>query len=321
MLFRRTLRLNLLLLPAILAAQNNAVTDAQAVSQAIAAAAAAAAPAGSTAGTATQAVVTAAVVNPVFPPKVITPAEVVPLTPFSAGETSLLLEINFGIRAVPPSRVTVPVGERVTILAPAISDGAAPIQWYKNGQPIAGATNRSLLLSSVQAADGGTYHAIFTDPVMAGRGSQSLVLAVGPVNRLLNLSTRATLGAGAGQSFLSGFVVAASASTSKKLIIRAVGPSLAAFNVSNPLRRPVLRIYDGSGKLYQNGYVYPAVVGGPTYDSDLADSLARCGAFPIPAGTEDAVLMMPFPPGNYLAEVSSGDLTAGMVLLEIYEVP
>jgi hypothetical protein len=31
--------------------------------------------------------------------------------------------------------------------------------------------------------------------------------------------------------------------------------------------------------------------------------------------------MMPFVPGSYTAQVTSGDGTAGAVLLEIYEVP
>lgn len=68
-------------------------------------------------------------------------------------------------------------------------------------------------------------------------------------------------------------VAATNGSATKKLIVRAVGPALENFGVANPLRRPVLRIYDSTGRVYQEGYVYPAVVGAPTYD--LADSLTR----------------------------------------------
>ncbi len=107
----------------------------------------------------------------------------------------------------------------------------------------------------------------------------------------------------------------------KKLIIRAIGPSLSLFSVTSTLRAPVLRFFDGNGRPYENGYAYPAMIGGPTYESDLADSLARAGAFPIPAGTRDAVVMMPFVAGSYTAQISSGDASAGTVLLEIYEIP
>lgn len=150
--------------------------------------------------------------------------------------------------------------------------------------------------------------------------SQALVLGVGPTDRLLNVSTRAFVGGSADQGLVTGFVVAAN-SAGKKLIVRAIGPSLSQFGVSNPLRVPVLKIFDGNGRLYENGYVYPAVLGGPTYESDLALSLASAGAFPLATGSRDAVVMMPFLPGSYTAQVTSGDGTSGSVLLEVYEVP
>ena len=48
---------------------------------------------------------------------------------------------------------------------------------------------------------------------------------------------------------------------------------------------------------------------------------ARCGAFPIPRGTRDVVVMMPFTAGLYTAQVTSADGGTGTVLVEIYEVP
>ena len=53
----------------------------------------------------------------------------------------------------------------------------------------------------------------------------------------------------------------------------------------------------------------------------LALGCFATGAFAIPAGTRDAVVMMPFPAGLYTAQVASGDGTAGTVLVEVYEVP
>ncbi|MSU50012.1 MAG: immunoglobulin domain-containing protein [Opitutus sp.] len=236
-----------------------------------------------------------------------------------AGETTVTLDVGFGIRAVLPSRITVPVGESLRILAPTIGVNTNYI-WTKNGRAIADASGNALVFNRVASSDAGTYACLFSLSPTSTQSSQSLVLGVGPIDRLLNLSTRTTVGGAADQGLISGFVVSGSAQ-GKKLILRAVGPSLAQFGVSNPHRAPILRIFDGSGKPYENGYVYPAVVGGPTYESDLADSLARAGAFAISAGTRDAVLMMPFTPGSYTAQVTSGDGTSGVVLLEIYEVP
>ncbi|MEO6244957.1 MAG: hypothetical protein ABIQ12_05945 [Opitutaceae bacterium] len=236
----------------------------------------------------------------------------------SRGETSLTLDIGFGIRFVPPSRISVPVGETLRITGP--DSGRLPVQWLKNGRAIPGATANPFVIPFVTSGDAGNYVVTVVDPLLLAVPSQALILGVGPTDRLLNLSTRSLVGPDADAALISGFVVAAN-NPGKKLILRAVGPALSAFGVTNPLRAPVLRIFDGNGKLYTAGYVYLGVIGGPTYESDLADSLARAGAFPLPAGSRDAVVMMPFVGGSYTAQVTSGDGTTGTVLLEIYEVP
>ena len=237
----------------------------------------------------------------------------------SRGETTLRLDVAFGIRAVLPSRVTVPAGESLRVIAPDMGEGFNYI-WTKNGRAIPDTTGNVLVINHVVSSDAGTYACLFSTPLMLPQPSQTLILGVGPTDRLLNVSTRGNVGTGADQGLVSGFVVSASAQ-GKKLIVRAIGPSLGLFGVSNPLRAPVLRIFDASGEPYHNGFVYPAVVGGPTYESDLADSLARAGAVPLPSGAGDATMMLPFVPGTYTAQVTSGDGTAGAVLLEIYEVP
>jgi hypothetical protein len=235
------------------------------------------------------------------------------------GETAITLDVSTGIRAVPPARVTVPVGETLLITGP--NFGGRPAQWLKDGRPITGATGPLLALQNVRASDAGIYQLAPAETTSSSAPSQFLILGVGPTDRLVNLSIRGTLAAGAGQNFTAGFVVNGGASQTKKLILRAIGPTLASFGVAGPLRAPVLRIYDSSGNIYSNGYAYLPVVGALTYEADLAGSLASTGAFPVAPGTLDAVVMMPFLPGAYTAQVTSGDNTAGTVLLEIYEVP
>lgn len=235
----------------------------------------------------------------------------------AAGETTIQLDVGFGIRAVPPARVTVPVGESLRLVAPEAGDGYSYL-WTRNGRAIPGASARTLVLPYVVSTDAGTYACQVSTPTTLPLPSQLVVLGVGPTDRLINLSTRGFVTAE--QGLVTGFAVNATGQ-GKKLILRAVGPSLSLFGVSNPLRQPVLQIFDQHGRPYENGFVYPAVVGGPTYESDLADSLARTGAFPLPEGTRDVVVMMPFTPGSYTAQVTTGDGTAGAVLLEIYEVP
>ena len=220
---------------------------------------------------------------------------------------------------MPPSRVTVSAGDKIVVQS---SNAPVdwPVQWLKNGQPISAATNPYLTIASVSAADAGVYVATFNVPSGNPVVSQALLLGVGPIERLANLSTWTSLPAGQGEGVIAGFIVTGSGSA-KKMIVRAVGPSLAQFGFAHTLRQPVLRIRDANGKLYENAYVYTATIGDLTYETDLAASLAQVGAFTTPVGNADAVRLMPFLPGSYTVEITSADNSAGAVFLEIYEVP
>lgn len=252
------------------------------------------------------------------PLRLLTAAGLVALSGATASaETSISLDIGFGIRYVPPAQVTVPEGEYLRISAPEIGiaeNTPTPVQWTKDGQPISGAKAATLVFDSVTASDAGVYVANYDQ----GRSSQSLILGVGPTQRLVNLSTRAQVGAGE-NTFIGGFVV--TGAQTKKVILRAIGPTLSQFGVKHPVAQPVISIFDQNGKPYENGYVYPAVIGGPTYESDLAESLRKAGALPLPEGSKDAVEMRPFLPGSYTVHVTSADGSPGVVLLEIFEVP
>ncbi len=237
----------------------------------------------------------------------------------SRNETTVALDVGFGIRPVEAARMTIPTGDLLRLTAPRQAEGTNYI-WTKNGQAIPGAPDSNVfVLAAVHAGDAGTYACLFSTPTTMPRPSQAVILGVGPTDRLLNLSSRGNVGSAPDAGLTAGFVVAGA--NAKRLVLRAVGPSLAQFGVANPLRQPVLRIYDGNGRIYDNAYVYLPIVGAPTYESELAAILPRIGAFPLPAGTRDVVEMRPFPPGTYTAVVTSGDGTAGAVLLEIYEVP
>jgi hypothetical protein len=336
--FRSALSI-LSLCAAVARAQNSGsptLTPAQ-IAQVIADAAARAATATGGAATGAASAVTVVVAIPVTPvnptdptftgtpvnPGNITTPRIVPTgtteLPARTGETSINLGIGFGIRYVPPSRVTVAAGETLHVIAPQVGSAGdeGRYAWLKNGVVIPGANSSVLTIAHVLSADAGKYVWMYATPLSLPRPSQELILGVGQTNRLLNVSVRGTLAAGAGQSFTAGFIVGGG-TTAKKMIVRAVGPTLTQFGVGSPLPRPVLRIFDSEGRPYANGYAYS---GNATYDADLADSLAAVGAFPTPAGSADAVLLMPFVAGGYTAQVTSGDGSGGEVLVEIYEVP
>jgi len=138
---------------------------------------------------------------------------------------------------------------------------------------------------------------------------------------LVNLSTRGAVGTGA-DALVGGFVI--SGSDPKKILIRAVGPGLAAFGVGGTLSDPVLTLRTGQGAElahndnWENGEKTDVVVG-PT-PGDIAQANTAAGAFALTPGSRDAALVVQLPPGSYSATVEGANGGTGAALLEIYEV-
>ena len=132
----------------------------------------------------------------------------------------------------------------------------------------------------------------------------------------MNVATRGVVSPGQGQ-LIAGFVV--SGNTSKKLLIRAVGPTLAAapFNVAGVLADPFLRIVRSDNVVIRENDNWE--VGNDA--SLLSDAAVRVGAFPLAAGGKDAALLINLPPGTYSAQASGPGTSTGVALIEVYEVP
>ena len=131
--------------------------------------------------------------------------------------------------------------------------------------------------------------------------------------KLTNVSTRANVGTG-GDILIVGVVVTGAAP--KKLLIRGIGPALAAFDVSGPLASPRLQLYRGNQLLREN----TGWSAGPDA-ALLAAAAAQVGAFALPAGTNDAALLQYLAPGNYTVQIAGVANTTGVALVEVYPVP
>lgn len=125
------------------------------------------------------------------------------------------------------------------------------------------------------------------------------------VNRLANVSARARVEAGA--TLIAGFVV--TGETPLPVVIRGIGPTLAAHGVTAPVANPRLTLYRADGAPI-------------AFNDDWLDDDGRgVGAFALPAGSADAVLRVTLPAGAYTAHVTAGDAApnAGEVLIEVYD--
>jgi hypothetical protein len=159
------------------------------------------------------------------------------------------------------------------------------------------------------ALESGSYSAQLS-PASGGRGVALVELYASANTRLLNASARALAGAG-NDTLIAGFVIAGTAS--KTVLIRAVGPTLAAFGVNGVLADPQLSLFRGSTLIASNN-------DWGNGSGATAASVAAHGAFALTEGSEDATLLMTLAPGTYSAQASGNGSTTGAVLIEIYAI-
>lgn len=129
--------------------------------------------------------------------------------------------------------------------------------------------------------------------------------------RLINVSTRARVGTGSDVPHI-GFVI--QGTKPKKLLIRAVGPTLGVFGVGGVLADPQLELFEGPSRL-----LYNDDWNGST---ELGAAFNRVGAFgfadPL---SKDAAILVTLEPGAYTTVVSGVNGGTGTVLVEVYEMP
>lgn len=175
---------------------------------------------------------------------------------------------------------------------------------------------KSAALAATVNAEGSRGYSVRIESATAG--ATGVVLAevydrdgAGAASRLVNLSTLAFIGSG-GDALTAGFVVAGA--EPKWLLVRAVGPGLAAFGVASVLSDPEFTV------LAQEG---GRVVGG-SFDWDSSPALTvafgQAGAFGLTPGSKDAATLVRLAPGGYTVTVTGSDGATGNALLEIYDL-
>jgi hypothetical protein len=130
--------------------------------------------------------------------------------------------------------------------------------------------------------------------------------AVNP-GAMVNVSTRAFVGTG-DQVLIGGFVV----NGAKKVVIRAAGPALLNYGVTNALADPVLKIFSGSTQIAANDDWGSQAAG-----INPADTAA--GGLAFAAGSKDAALALTLEAGAYTAIVEAKNAAVGSGLVEVYD--
>jgi plastocyanin len=124
--------------------------------------------------------------------------------------------------------------------------------------------------------------------------------------RPLNISTRIQVKTG-DQVLIGGFIV--TGTTPKRVILRAIGPSLAGVGIANPLADPVLELHASDQSLITSNDNWQ--------DSDEANITATGLA---PSNMLESAIVETLDPGSYTAVVSGKNGGTGIGLVEVYDL-
>lgn len=137
--------------------------------------------------------------------------------------------------------------------------------------------------------------------------------------RLTNISTRALVGTGS-DILIPGLVISPGNGT-RRLLIRAAGPSLGALGVSGALADPTMVVLGAGGVTVASNDNWGTPAGsGAASATALAAAFTQAAAFSFAAGSRDAAVLADFAPGNYTIQVAGVNNTTGVALVEVYDV-
>ena len=124
---------------------------------------------------------------------------------------------------------------------------------------------------------------------------------------VLNLSTRGLVSGGE-NVLIGGFIV--SGTEPKSMVLRALGPSLSGFGVSDVLSDPLLKVYNSSGTL---------IAINDDWQSDPQHFVVESNGL-APANLSESAIAQTLAPGAYTVTVTGKNLTPGIGLVELYDL-
>jgi WD40 repeat protein len=181
-------------------------------------------------------------------------------------------------------QLRLPIGEKVTIVQP-----------------------QEFLIGAFANSGDGRYLALQCDAALrvfdlATKETVPLPL----VPRVGNISTRTFVGTGDNVP-IAGFVI--TGRDPKKIVLRAIGPSLGGAGISMPLPDPYLELHDGAGVV---------VASNDNWKESQEDEINRSGL--APADEREAVIIKSLSPGSYTAVMRGANSSTGIGVVEVYDL-
>jgi uncharacterized delta-60 repeat protein len=134
-----------------------------------------------------------------------------------------------------------------------------------------------------------------------------------------NVSTRLPVGTG-DNALIEGFIVQGPAGSTKKIIVRAIGPSLAPFGIPDAVANPTLEIHDASANnatVATNDDWKNTQVGG-LITGDQSAEIASSGV--PPSNDLESAIIADLAPGGYTAVVRGAGDTTGTGVVDAYDL-
>jgi glucose/arabinose dehydrogenase len=126
-------------------------------------------------------------------------------------------------------------------------------------------------------------------------------------SRLVNISTRATVGTGT-DVLIGGFITGSKIGATR-VAVRALGPTLQQFGIANPLPDPRLELHNADGAL---------LVSNDNWQSDASQAALVTGYGLAPPNNLESAIAISLAPGRYTAIVTGKNNQTGIGLIEIY---
>jgi hypothetical protein len=166
-------------------------------------------------------------------------------------------------------------------------------------------SNTAAANASFTAPGSYTFMVSVTDSIHAV-AYDAVVINVMPHVRVADISTRAAVGT-AQNVAIAGFII--NGDSPKRVMVRALGPSLAPFGVTGALNDPMLDLRDGAGN---------QIATNDNWKDSQEQAIADTGL--APANDSESATVATLLPGNYTAIVNGNGGTTGIGLVEVYEL-
>lgn len=194
----------------------------------------------------------------------------------------------------PSGMVTFQEGSNVLAQVPLSSNGTA-----------------SFATSDLSAGDHTITAVYASDTVFAASSGNQTHTVTSPTPvpaQALNLSTRMRVQSG-DHVGIGGFII--TGSEPKQVLLRAIGPSLTSFGVSDPLPDPVIELHGPN--------TFVTIRNDNWRDDPVQETLIKATGIP-PTNDKEAAIHATLVPGAYTAVVTGKDNTEGIGLVEIYDL-